>query len=505
MNNSRSKRAMYNSVTALLLQFVSLICGLIVPRLILSNFGSAYNGIISSITHFISAVTLMKAGLGGVTRAALYKPLAENDYTTVSEILYEAEKYIRKVAVIFICGVVVFAAIFPVWTADDFSWFFTFSLIVIVSITTFLNYFFCYTRSVLLEADQKIGIWSLAEISTTILNTIFTVILIKLGATIHVVKLGSAIAFLASPIIVYGYTNRHYVIDKNARPKTSRITQRWDALSHEIAGFINENIDVITITIFLNVKEVSVYTVYAYVTTSIRKIVLDFVSGFNAAFGNMYAKHEYELMSENLKIYELVLFSITTIIYSVTLTMITPFVLLYTTGVKDVNYHRELFGVLLTLANAFTCFRIPYNTITLAVGHFKQTKKYTYCEAILNVVISSLAVMKWGIIGVTFGTLVAAVVRATMFAIYLSKNIVPRSIAHYIVHVFVSLCIMFLMYFLGNRIIPDVPNALLWIEKAIVMTVLASGFTFITDAIIWNKELMRFVQKVFAAIKNRKR
>lgn len=500
MSESRGKKALYNSLFSLALQFVSLICGLIVPRLILSNYGSAYNGITSSITHFISCVALMKAGLGGVTRAALYKPLAENDHVAVSEVLYESELYIRKVAKIFLVGVIFFAAIYPIWTTDEFSWFFSFSLILIISLTTFFNYYFCYARSVLLEADQKIRIWSIAEISSTILNTIIAAILIESGATIHVVKLGSAVAFLVTPLIVYRYTDKHYHIIRNVRPKENRIEQRWDAFAHELADFINGNIDVITITIFQNIKEVSVYAVYAYVITAIRRVVLDAVSGFNAAFGNMYAEKMYGAMRENLKVYELVLFSIVTIIYSVAAVMITPFVLIYTSEITDADYNRVLFGILLIFANVFTCFRVPYNSITTAVGRFRETKKIAYLEAGINVLVSVICVMKWGIVGVTIGTLAAAIFRSTMFAFYLGRNIIPRSCIHYILHVIVSICTMLVILLIGNNIMSDVSSITMWIVKAFLMTLIAVVLTVLTDVFIWKNDCALFVKKLFSVV-----
>lgn len=439
-----------------------------------------------------------------MTRAALYKPLAEGDAYTVSEVLLEAEQYIRKVALIFIAGVVVFAAIYPFLTADDFSWLFTFSLILIISLTTFINYYFCYARSVLLEADQKVGIWSIAEISSTVLNTVFAAALIKMGASIHMVKLGSATAFLINPLIIYAYTNRHYRIVRNVQPKENHIVQRWDALAHEIADFINGNIDVITLTVFTNIREVSVYTVYAYVTTSIRKVILDFVSGFNAAFGDMYARKEFDLMNKNLKLYELILFSVTSIVYSTALVMITPFVLLYTAGITDVSYDRNLFGMLLVFANAFTCFRIPYNSIAQAVGHFKQTKKFAYIEACMNIVISVVCVLKWGIVGVTAGTLFAAAFRSTSFAYYLGKHILQRSIWHYVSHVCSSFGIMVITYLAGRHFMVSVSSIPLWIEKAVLITLLASFLTLLVDVIFWRDDLKLLIAKLFSSVRAKK-
>ena len=80
----RSKKALLNSAATLLLEFVSVICGFIVPRLIIGTYGSEVNALTSSITQFLSYIALVEAGVGGVVRAALYKPLAETELKNVA-------------------------------------------------------------------------------------------------------------------------------------------------------------------------------------------------------------------------------------------------------------------------------------------------------------------------------------------------------------------------------------------------------------------------------------
>ncbi len=71
----RSKKAFYGSITSLVYQVITVVCGLILPRLILVNFGSSYNGLTSSITQFLAGISLLKAGISGVAKAALFAPL----------------------------------------------------------------------------------------------------------------------------------------------------------------------------------------------------------------------------------------------------------------------------------------------------------------------------------------------------------------------------------------------------------------------------------------------
>ena len=55
----RSKKAILNIISSLMLQITILICGFIVPKVIITNFGSNVNGLVSSITQFLAYITLL--------------------------------------------------------------------------------------------------------------------------------------------------------------------------------------------------------------------------------------------------------------------------------------------------------------------------------------------------------------------------------------------------------------------------------------------------------------
>ncbi len=57
------KKVMLNVGCTMLCQLVTFISGLIVPRLILSTFGSEANGLVSSITQFLNYIALVEGEL----------------------------------------------------------------------------------------------------------------------------------------------------------------------------------------------------------------------------------------------------------------------------------------------------------------------------------------------------------------------------------------------------------------------------------------------------------
>ena len=86
-----------------MLQFVTIISGFIIPRIILTNFGSEVNGLVSSLNQFLNYVYLFEGGLGGAVLANLYKPLYKDPNMATGLPVYiivkdNKQKYVRGVA-----------------------------------------------------------------------------------------------------------------------------------------------------------------------------------------------------------------------------------------------------------------------------------------------------------------------------------------------------------------------------------------------------------------------
>ena len=431
----RSRKALRNMTSSLLLQFVTVVCGMIVPRLFLVHFGSTVNATVASITQFLGYIALFEAGVGGVVRAALYKPLAEKDSLRISRILRATDHFFRKVALVFIGYSLAVACIFPLFVREHFDFFYTAALVVIIALSTFSQYYFGMSRQVLLQADQKRYITADLQILTVLLNTVLTVILLEFGCSVHVVKLGTAFLYALRPVALRLYVRKNYAPDVHAEPDQSAIAQRWDGFGHHTAYFLHTNTDVFVLTVFsgvlrsLELTDVSVYTVYYSVVSGVERIVSAVSSGIEAAFGNMIAREESETLQRNFRVYELFSFVITTILFTCTGLLLLPFLAVYTRGVTDADYHRPLFGVLLTLAEAVYCIRIPYNNVTLAAGHYRQTRNGAFLEAGINIVGSVILVIPFGICGVALATLLAMTVRTMQYAVYLSRHILQRRLS----------------------------------------------------------------------------
>ena len=495
----RSKKALYNIISELILQIIIVLYGFVVPKIIISTFGSSVNGLISSITQFLGYIVLLESGFGPVVKAILYKPIAKKGKSEIANILKTAENFFRTIAIIFLGYIFILAFIYPLVVKNEFEYYYTLSLVIIISISTFAEYFFGMTYKLYLQAEQKNYVISIIQIIIYMLNIIAVVVLAKLNCSLHIIKLITGIVFVLRPIIQNLYVKKKYQLDiKNADSKY-KISQKWDGLAQHIASVIHSNTDITILTFFCSLTEVSVYSVYYLVVKGMRSIIQAFTSGIDALFGNMMANEEKANLSKKFDFYEIIYFIIAAILYTSTLMLIVPFVTVYTKGITDANYIRYGFGYLIVISEYIWAIRLPYSTITFAAGHFKETRNGAWVEVLTNIIISIILVHKYGIIGVAIGTIVAMTIRTIEFVYHANKFILKRSVLDslkkIILVIIETVIVMVIIHF-----IPLYENVsyIFWLMNAIIIVVISCiviigiSFIFYHETV---KEIIQIIKK----------
>lgn len=402
----------------------SIICGFILPRLILGTFGSDVNGLVNSITQFLSVITLLDLGVGAVVQSSLYKPLADNDSDSISQIYVSATRFFKRLAYIFIVYVIVLMILYPIITKNAFSKSYNITLIAAMCISSFAQYYFGIVNALLLTAHQKGYIQYTANIITLILNTILCAILIKLGGSIQIVKLTTSVVFMVRPLFLYLYVKRHYSINRKISYVDEPIKQKWNGMAQHFASFVLGSTDNIVLTLFSTLSNVSIYSVYNIVIIGVKNALLSMTSGFQSLIGEMLAKKETDKLNRFFAYVEWLLHTGTTLVFGCTGVLLVSFVRVYTNGINDADYIQPLFAILITIANAGHCLRLPYNVLILAAGHYKQTQSNYIIAMFLNIIISIATVSVFGLVGVAIGTLIAMLYQTIWMAWYDSKNII---------------------------------------------------------------------------------
>lgn len=493
---SRKQKLLLNTLTGVIKQVITVICGFILPRYMLLYYGSAVNGLISSITNFLGFISLLDMGVGAVIQANLYKPLADRDTVQISRIVLSSERFFKKLAYIFLVYIAVLCVLFPTVLNTSHDMWFTISLLLIISVSTLAQYLFGMTYQILLNADQCAYISQLLQVVTIILNTVFAVILMRLGMSVHIVKLTTAIFYVLRPLAQMLYVRKHYTINRKVEVVGEPIKQKWNGFSQHLAAVVCQNIDIAVLTMFSTLENVSVYSVYYTVTYGVEQIIMTAATGIESLFGNMIARGEKERLIRTFGAVEWMIHTGVTVVFTIAALTIVPFVSIYTRDITDTNYIVPAFGMILVMAYAIQCLRIPYFRVIKAARHFKETQNGAYISALLNTVITICLVFKLGLIGVAMGTLVAMLYHTCYFVWYLRKNILERSWVYFAKYMITDCFIAFFSYLFMQPISFVGDSYFSWVCFAIQTALLVIIVAVIVNVFFYRKLIRQILQEL---------
>ena len=366
----RSRKLAKNTVASLIFQVTTVICGFILPRIIMGSYGSDINGLVNSITQFLQIITFLELGVGAVVQSSLYKPLTERNNEEISSIISSADKFFKRIAEILLVYVIGLLFVYPLVVKSDYNFLFTTTLIVAMSISSFAQYYFGVVDRLLLTADQRGYIQYNAQTITLVLNTGVSALLILLGSSIQIVKLVTSLIYLLRPFVLRIYVNKHYAIKRKIKYEGEPIKQKWNGIAQHVAAVVLDGTDNIVLSVFSTLSNVSIYSVYNMVVFGIKQLFLSLFAGVQSLIGEMWAKQELPCLLDFFGKIEWLLHTGVFFVFSCVGILILPFVQVNTNGVTDVNYMQPAFAVLITIANAGHCLRLPYNTMILAGGHY---------------------------------------------------------------------------------------------------------------------------------------
>lgn len=425
----RTKKAFYIMISSLAYQLVYAFIGLILPRLFITVYGSAINGLMLSIRQFLNFLNVVEAGIGLTSITALLKPLASNDQGAANGILSASRLLYLRAGYLLTSLISVLAFLYPFLIEKEVSYKVSFFMVLILGSSSIIEFMIIGKYKVLLTADQRVYVLTYIQIIGLVINLIAYLILIKLGFNVILVN-GIATLLLASKsilLIVFVHKKYSYVSFKE-KPDNTALAQRWDVFIHQITALIVFNTPVMIITIFLGLKEVSVFTTYNMVFSAITLLVGSFSSALFAGIGDLLVRGEKEKVIEVYTIFESVYYAIIAWAFTTAFMLILPFIKLYTLGVSDADYVRPMLAILFIAVGVISNIRVPAYTIINSAGHFKETRSRAIAEAVINLTASLLFVQLIGTEGVLLGAICSYCYRTIDVLLYASRKILKTSL-----------------------------------------------------------------------------
>ncbi len=465
--SSRKIRIFITIFSNLTLRFVIALCGFIITPLIISHYGSAINGMVSSITQFISYLNLVEAGIGGATIAALYLPLSNKDFNSINSILSSTKHFYIKSGILFTTMIIILSIVYPFIISYEIDIFTSFFMVLILGITGTAEFFLIGKYRVLLTADKKTYVLSFIQIFAILIRTVICFFMIKFDLNILIVKLIYSLTFLSRYFVIKIYIKRKYKwINFNYIKNNKAISQSKNVLVHEIAGMIVYNSPIIILTFCCNLKEVSIYAVYAMVFNAIKSFITAFGNGMQSFFGESLIIESLNKTKNFFSKYQTLFFSILGWFYTMSYILIIPFMKIYTKNMTDANYLQPKLALFFVIVGILNALRSPEAQLISASGHFKQTQARAIIEAVINLVVSIICTIKFGFMGVLIGQIVSGIYRTIDMIVYTSNKILHSHFYSTFIKISIYFFIYFILYIFIKNININPKSYFEWIKIA---------------------------------------
>lgn len=504
MKKGRTTHFFYSTIVTAIYQFIIMISGFIVPRVMLVAYGSELNGLVSSINQFISYFSLVEAGLAAAIVYSLYEPLATRNLDKINRILSAAKKYYYQCGYIFTFLVIILAATYPLFNnTKQLSYIQIFILVIALGAKSFFDFFTLAKYRVLLTADQKVYIISAASIVYQIIYILIISILAFFRVSIVLVYLFAIIAVYSRTVILKTYVCRKYSeIRYDLEPDKSALDKRWDALYQQMLGATQSSVPVVLATFFCSLSLVSVYTIYNMVMSGINGIMSIFISGLGASFGDVLAKKEQNTLERSYNLFVFVYSCINTFVYSVTTVLIVDFVKIYTSDIHDQNYIFPVLGVLMALNGYLYNMKTPQGMLIGSAGHYKETRVQCTIQVLIIIIGGLILTPLYKLTGIMIASCLSNIYRCIDLIYYVPHNILNVKSTYTFKNVCLSLMGYIIIISVGFLFVKvAVVDITSWIIKALIVSIISIGIIGITAVAFYKNELKQSIKVIKRFIK----
>ena len=424
----KDNRIKYNLVSGIVYQVVLIALSFLLPRLYLENFGSEVNGVLSTIKQIFVYMFLLEAGIGLATTQALYKPVAEKSYDKVSSVISATNNFYTKIGFLYSGIVLLIAVVYAFIIPTGISSGVVFGIVVLTGLPSIFSYFIQAKYRILLEVDGRKYIINNSETVLQLLSNVAKILVLLFTDSLLLIQVSYCALALLQLGFIYIYAKRRYKwLNLKTKPDFEVISQRKSVLVHQISGVVFNNTDILLLSFLCDFKVVSVYTIYNIFFSQVQNFITSITSGFSFALGQMFHTDRDKFMKV-YNVYETFYIMATFIIYTLMAVFLLPLIQIYTKGINDANYTNVYLVLLFVIMNLLSNGKLPSNHVLEYSGKFEETRSHAIIEMVINITVSVVAILKFGICGALAGTIIALLYRGAMMIYYSNKKVLQRSV-----------------------------------------------------------------------------
>ena len=492
------KNILYTSVG----QIVVLGLALIVPRFILSGYGSDTNGLLSTVGQIVAYLSLLEAGIGQAARNELYHHVQGNviDKNVVSSVMTVSRSAYRKMTKIYVLLVIVLALLLPWVIKTELNYIVVFLVILIEGMSGVFSFYFIQNHTNLLMADGRQYVNSNIDMFFKGAYYLIKIFVVLTGMNIIVMELGFLFVTFIKYLIYEKYMRKNYGwLDYKSCSDVGVLKDRSPYMITEVAWIVFSSTDMIVISIFCSTKSASVYSIYYMVFLTINKLADALFSSLKFNLGQSYHINSEEYKTTH-DLFNSAFIGLISSLLVVAFYLCVPFVALYTKGITDTDYVDNSLPMGFCLIFLLSWCRMVSEHLIGIAGFARKLTKVSVIEVVINITLSVVLVNFFGIKGVIYATVIVLPLKVIYCNLLADKMILKRSSLN-TVKILAGNLLLFLILAAINLVIDlKIDSFGLFCVYGIMFAVCSVAIFFIAN-ILFNKGVLSACKRIKTGVK----
>lgn len=413
VKKNRVKNSIINTIANVVCNVLLMLIGIITQAIFIKLLNVEYLGVNGLFSNILSILGIMELGIGNAIVFSLYKPIAEDDQTTIKSLLgFYKKAYFIIGFTILIVGLLItpFIPLFVGKIDIELNIKLVYVLFLLQSVST---YVLSYRTSIFIASQKNYVIKINALISKTVLS-IFQLTALHFTQNYYLYLFIAIINSLIFNFLIYKYAELKfpYLKDKNVKKldknlENSIFRQIKGLFFHKIGTFMVLSTDNIVISMFIDVFTVGLYYNYSIIINSVSNLFSQIVTAASSSVGNLIATENKEKCFEVFEKMHFLNYWLSVFASVSILCIIQPFVSMWI----GEEYLLNLSIVMILSINFYqSTLRCVYDNFKDSAGIWYEDKYVPLFESFINIFFSVLLVKQLGLIGVFLGTFISSLV-----------------------------------------------------------------------------------------------
>lgn len=406
----RTKNATRNIIFGVILKAYQIVVPFLMRTAMIYLMGVQYLGLNSLFTSILQVLNLAELGVGSAMIYSMYKPIAEDDDTTICSLMKLYRTYYRIIGLVIAIIGCVLTPFIPKLISGGVPKGLNIYILYLLNLgATVLSYWLFAYKNSILQAHQRTDIVSKVTLVTSTIQyalQLFVLWAFKNYYLYAIVMLAiQALTNISTAFVADRIYPQFKPQGKLPKQEVAKINGRIrDLFTSKIGAIIVNSADTIVISAFLGLTALAVYQNYYFILTSITGFVTIVFSAVTAGIGNSLVVETKEKNFRDLNVFTFIICWIAGFCSCCFLNLYQPFMEIWVG--KDLMLD---FSIVICFVIYFYVCEVNQllNTYKDAGGIWHEDRFRPLVTAIANLGMNLIMVQFWGLYGIILSTVLS--------------------------------------------------------------------------------------------------